>query len=275
MKSNPNGSPESTPEATISAPTQLANLQLRFAGHIRDPENIDRPTGTEDRRMAIYRDLFFNNLSGLLASNFPVLHKIVGEDAWRDMMRDFMQRHRARTPLFPELPRELLQYLQNTREPQESDPPFMLELAHYEWAELAISLDKADLEKAQREQTDGNPESDLLEGTPVLSPLAWQLSYHFPVHHIRPDFQPQKPGTQASHLLIYRRLDDEVGFMELQAVSARLYHLLKDNPELNGLSVLSLIAKELQLPDASRLVEQGRQQLEQWRQRDIILGTRP
>ena len=225
--------------------------------------------------MGIYRDLFFNNLRGLLASNFPVLHKIFGDKAWRQLIRDFMTRYRAHTPLFPELPREFLQYLQDIRGELEGDPPFLMELAHYEWAELAISLDKADLDQITSEKTDGRKDSDLLEGVPVLSPLAWQLSYHFPVHQIRPDFQPQEPGTQATHLLIYRRRDDSVKFMQLQAVSARLFHILKDNPDISGLSVLKLIATELKLTDPSAIIDQGRQQLEQWRERDIILGTQP
>lgn len=225
--------------------------------------------------MGIYRDLFFNNLRGLLASNFPVLHKIYGDEAWSLVVRDFMKHHRAHTPLFPELPREFLQYLQDVRGQLDSDPPFLMELAHYEWAELAISLDKADLDQITAKETDGQSDSDLLNGIPVLSPLAWQLSYHYPVHRIRPDFQPQEPGPEPTHLLIYRRRDDSVKFMQLQPVSARLFHLLKDNPDISGLSVLKLIAAELKLTDPAAIIEQGRNQLEQWRSRDIILGTQP
>ncbi len=57
--------------------------QYAFAAHIRDPETNPAPEGIEDRRMAIYRNLFFNNVSQLLAKTFPVLHKILGADAWK------------------------------------------------------------------------------------------------------------------------------------------------------------------------------------------------
>ena len=40
--------------------------QYAFAAHIRDPDNTIEPEGIEDRRMAIYRTLFFNNLYNLL-----------------------------------------------------------------------------------------------------------------------------------------------------------------------------------------------------------------
>ena len=36
--------------------------QYAFAAHIRDPQNVPAPEGIEDRRMAIYRELFFQHL---------------------------------------------------------------------------------------------------------------------------------------------------------------------------------------------------------------------
>ena len=37
--------------------------QYEFAAHLRDPENVPAPDGIEDRRMGIYRELFYNNLN--------------------------------------------------------------------------------------------------------------------------------------------------------------------------------------------------------------------
>ena len=56
-----------------TAPEALARLQTSFAAHIRDPQNVAAPEGIEDRRMSVYRNLFFNNICNLLSSNFPVL----------------------------------------------------------------------------------------------------------------------------------------------------------------------------------------------------------
>ena len=44
-----------------------------FAGHIRDPDNVPPPEGIEERRMAVYRELFFNNVKGFLARVREVL----------------------------------------------------------------------------------------------------------------------------------------------------------------------------------------------------------
>jgi hypothetical protein len=40
---------------------EFQRKQYEFAAHIRDPEKNAAPPGIEDRRLAIYRDLFFNN----------------------------------------------------------------------------------------------------------------------------------------------------------------------------------------------------------------------
>ena len=82
--------------------------QYAFAAHIRDPDHRPAPEGVEDRRMAIYRELFFNNLRNLLATTYPVLRKLHDDERWERFIRQFMQKHRAKTPYFLELPEEFL-----------------------------------------------------------------------------------------------------------------------------------------------------------------------
>jgi hypothetical protein len=111
--------------------------QLAFAAHIRDPQNQLAPSGIEDRRMAIYRELFFNNLHKLISSTFPVLKKLHSNERWRALIREFMVRHNAQTPYFLDIPREFLAFLENEHVADAEDFPFLCELAHYERAELA------------------------------------------------------------------------------------------------------------------------------------------
>jgi len=242
--------------------------QYAFAAHIRAPASNAAPADIEDRRMAIYRELFYNNVEGFLSNSFPVLRKLFTDEAWHRLVRDFYSRHQCHSPLFLEIPHEFLSYLDEERGEQPADPPFLRELAHYEWVELAVSV----AESTPPEATD--PHGDLLEQLPVVSPLAWPLSYHYPVHRIRPDFQPQTPGEQPTYLLVYRDADDEVGFLELNTVSARLFSLLQEGDVSNGRRALQLIAGELQHPDPGAVVQGGVAILEEWRKRDIVLGTR-
>ena len=116
----------------MPAPEALRAQQFALAAHIRDPAGHAPPPDIEDRRMAIYRELFFNSLQGLLAANFPVIRKLLGSEGWEALVRDFYREYRCRTPLFTEVSREFIQYLQLRAEAGRGDPPRLLELAHYE-----------------------------------------------------------------------------------------------------------------------------------------------
>ena len=65
--------------ADDAAPEKLARLQTRFAAQIRNPQSVPAPEGIEDRRMDIYRNLFFSNVCTFLSSNFPVLKSLYEE----------------------------------------------------------------------------------------------------------------------------------------------------------------------------------------------------
>lgn len=242
--------------------------QFAFASHIRDPQHCPAPADVEDRRMAIYRELFYNNIEGFLESGFPVLRRLLDDDTWQTMARDFFVRHRCHSPLFLDIGREFLDYLNEERGERDGDLPFMRELAHYEWIELALSI--AETEESVPVDSDG----DLLEGIPVASSLAWPLTYSYPVHRIGPDFQPREPDAQPTYLLAHRDADDEVQFMELNPVSARLFSMLQDQGNRNGTVLLRQIAEELQHPDTALVIEGGHAILEQWRHMGIVRGTR-
>jgi hypothetical protein len=258
------------PMASDSAPEALARLQASFAAHIRDPQAVAAPQGIEDRRMAIYRDLFFNNICNFLSANFPVLRTLYNDNDWTTLCREFFTEYRCHTPLFPEIPREFLKYLQDTRQQHENDPAFMLELAHYEWVELALSLDETELGEC-----DVNPDGDLLKGIPVLSPVAWPLSYQYPVHQIRADFQPQSAPDNATHLLVWRQRDYTIKFMELNEVSLMLVQKLKEEADLSGLQLLKTIADTINHPKPEMVLKGGRALLNELKEKQVILGTRP
>lgn len=253
-----------------TAPEALARLQTSFAAHIRDPQNVAAPPGIEDRRMGIYRDLFFNNICNFLSGNFPVLRTLYKEKDWATLCHDFYRDYRCHTPLFPEIPREFLQYLQNHRQHHDADPPFMLELAHYEWVELALSLDES-----EPDDIEVNPDGDLLQGIPVLSPLAWPLSYLYPVHKINVDFQPRTAPDKATHLLVWRQLDYTIKFMQLNEISLLLLQKMKEEPDHSGLELLTTVAGIINHPKPAVVLDGGRALLKELKDKQIILGTRP
>ena len=115
--------------------------QAEFAAYIRDAANNPPPADVDPQRMAMYHELFFNNIDSFLSSNFPVLRKILNDQEWLALAQDFFAVHRCRTPHFSEIAEEFLDYLQNRE--NTGDYPFLLELAHYEWVEMAQAKKKA------------------------------------------------------------------------------------------------------------------------------------
>ena len=249
-------------------PMEFQQLQYRFAAHLRNPKRNKAPAGIEPRRMKIYAELFYNNVQGFLAAAFPVLRRITPDTQWHALVRDFFERHESHEPLFHRIAREFLDYLDHERGKVRADWPFLRELAHYEWVELALSVDPAALGPAL-----ADPNGDLMERVPVLSPLAWPLTYKYPVHRIGPGFLPRAPGPQPTHLVVYRNRQDDVKFMEVNPVIARLLELLRDKPA-PGRLLMRRIARELKHPDPAAVSAQGSQVLQHLRARDIVLGAR-
>jgi hypothetical protein len=243
--------------------------QYAFARHIRDPKNNPPPAGAEDRRMAIYRELFFNNLRNLLSQTFPVLRKLHDGEKWNTIIRQFMVQHEAQTPYFLRIPKEFVDFLQNEYVLQSDDFPFLLELAHYEWVELALSVsDEAN------DVVDIDAGGNLLDGTPVLSKLAWTFSYQFPVHRISQEFLPRAPGEQLTFLTICRKASDDMDFMELNPVTARLLEMIESNDVESGRQLLLRLAEELKYPDANKLIEHGLDAMKNMRDAEILLGVK-
>jgi hypothetical protein len=243
--------------------------QYAFAAHIRDPEGALHPADVDGRRMAVYCELFYNNIEGVLSNAFPVVRSLYCDDDWHALVHSFFRTHHARTPYLTELPQTFLHHLQYERESEPSDPDFLLELAHYEWVEMALSIAEEEADSSAI-----NPEGDVMNGIPVLSSLAWQLVYRYPVHRIGPDYRPDEPPGQPTHLVVYRDRNDEIGFLELNPVTARLLQLMSDNQNQTGSELLHRVSGELNHPNPQAVLQGGQQIFAELQQRGVLFGTR-
>ena len=242
--------------------------QHALGAWIRDPDGAAPPAGIEARRLKVYADLFFNNVSGLIGQTFPVIRAVLGDVAWNALIRDFMREHPSRTPVFTELARELLRYLDERAEAGRADPPWLRELAHYEWIELALQLSEQ-----RPSDVPHDPSGDLRGATPVLSPLAWPLAYDWPVHRIAPGALPTEP--RSALLLVHRDAAGDVAFHELGPVAFHLLHRLDEGTPSSGEALLRALAAEAGAADLKAFVEEGLALLEIYRGAGIILGTQP
>ncbi|MBV6477013.1 MAG: putative DNA-binding domain-containing protein [Rhodocyclaceae bacterium] len=241
---------------------EFQRFQFAFARHVRDPRGAARPAGVPARRMGLYNELLYNNIENSLNACFPVARALLGVRRWPRLVRAFFRDWRCLTPHYREIPREFVRYL---TEMAEGQPAWLAELAHYEWAELAV--DTMDAPPAPACDAEG----DLLDDRPVLAPALMSLAYAWPVHRIGPAHRPRQPA--ATHLLVFRRTDDTVGFMELNPVSARLVALLQEDAPTGRAAALR-IAAELSHPQPEAVVAGASAVLSELRAAGAIYGAR-
>lgn len=250
-----------------AARLKFTQTQHAFTAHIRAPAHAPAPADVAPPRMAVYRELLRSNITGSLDACFPVLRRVLPAARWAALCEDFFARHRCRTPIYRRVPDEFIAYLRDEYEPAANDPPFVAELAHYEWVELALSIDTQEIDETAIERA-----GDLWHGVPCVNSLAWVLEYRYPVQRIGADIAAPLVATP-TFIVVYRNRRDEIGFMELNAVSARMIALLRSDPQARGVDAATIIAHELGLATVADLRTAAVELLETLRTRDVILGT--
>lgn len=237
--------------------------QREFAAYIRNPGQNPAPADVAAPRVAMYRELFFNNIDNFLSSNFPVIRALLDDRQWFELAQDFFANHTCQSPYFSEIPEEFIAFLQQERN-NPDDFPFLLELAHYEWVEMALSIAKEDLVV--------NPQNldNLLDRRIQLSPLAWPLAYQYPVHKIAPGFLPVEPPAQATFLIVHRDLQDDVNFLEITPMTYRLLAIVQDRQPLLTADCLAQIVTESQHPAPEMITAGGLKILHDLAEKNII-----
>lgn len=246
--------------------TQLPAQLHALAQCVRDPQAHPGPPGIEARRLKIYEDLVYNNLEGLLAGNLPVIRKTLGDADWRALVKRFLATHVSHTPLFTELGRELVAFLESDAG-LDVQRPWLAELAHYEWAELGLQLSSAPIPPH-------DPGGDLIDGVPLLSPLAWPLAYRWPVSRIGPDFQPTVAPDSPTLLLLRREADGGVHFSALSPLLFRMLELVQANDDACGRSLIRQLAHEAGQDDFDAFLSEAQPMMDRLHSEGVLLGTR-
>ena len=248
-------------------PMTFTEYQATFAARIRMPKLAPRPPGATVKRMRVYEELLFNNLEGFLLACFPITREILGKRAWQKALRRFFSEHRCHSPLFRDIPKSFLDWMQAGGATQFEKLPFLAEFMHYEWLELHVSISTDEPNPVAFDQA-----GDLLQGRPALHPTARVACYHYQVHRIGPHFKPTTPDTEAHCYLLFRDDTDDVRFILLNPLSARLLSLLvKHQP--SGREALAHLAGQISPAQYERFVHAGGDLLRDLHAQGALLGT--
>ncbi len=215
--------------------------------------------------MKVYARLFYNNIESFLRDAFPVFRKLTEDTRWHALVRDFMQRHRAASPYFSRIAEEFLEYLSKADQRAPAVPPFALELCHFEWVRLVLA-------RAPDADCDFGDTPIGIDDDIALSPLAWPLSYAYPVRRLSVDYQPATAPREPTCLIAYRDRHDEVRFMTTNAVTIRLLALVAEGR--NTRDCLATVAQELGSP-VENIESHGLATLNRLRRRDIVVPAKP
>ena len=214
--------------------------QLDFIEYLRKAEADVDIEIQKSRRQEIYRDLVYKNINQCIADVFPITKNIIPEVDWKVMIREFISSHRLQTPYFLEICQEFLAYFMHARKPLPTDHPFILELAHFEWIQLA--LDIADICLPEHQHNSTPSESSLWKA----SPLAVGLTYSYPVHIIDECYLPKESSIHPNYLLIYRNRNDDEKILATDDLSLRIIQLLQSHENINHIQILELLSAELE-----------------------------
>lgn len=226
----------------------LAQTQERFTRYLRNPTDVAIPEGLDPRRMRVYQELVYENILSLLSGFFPVMDSLFSENEWRELIAEFIRDFKAETPYFPKLGEEFIFFL-SARKAQDSELPFLLELAHYEWMELELYISEAERSMAM-------PVAQLEGASLQLSSVAVPLAYHYPVHRISEHFKPLAAPEEATYLLIFRDDEEKVRFYELQLLSYQLLMQIQQSPGGTAEEYLQALCPDSH-PAPNNFIQQG------------------
>lgn len=245
----------------------FAEYQAAFAARIRDPKGAPRPPGAPARRMRAYEELLYNNLDGFLLACYPVTRKLLGARVWRRTVKRFFAERRCHSPLFRDIPKTFLDWIEVESASLFPEQPFLPEFMHYEWLELAVSIAPDEIDPAAID-----PAGDLLHGRPVLNPTARLACYRYPVHRIGPRCKPAAPEAEPQCYLLFRDATDEVRFIHLNPLSARLVAMIRDH-QPSGREALAHLAGEVAPDQYDLYLDAGAGLLRDLRAQGALLGT--
>ncbi|MBI3775038.1 MAG: putative DNA-binding domain-containing protein [Gammaproteobacteria bacterium] len=127
--------------------SSLRTLQTNFLAYLRTPQMqmhgavLDTPTVNADLRLKIYADAYRLRLADALADNYPMLHALLGDEAFAELGASYLDTHPSQHFSIRHFGHRLAEFVA-THAPY-TQQPVLADLANFEWA-LRDVFDAAD-----------------------------------------------------------------------------------------------------------------------------------
>lgn len=230
-------------------PEGFLATQQAFTAWLRHPDTATPPADVPAGRLQVYRELLFNNVSGFVEATFPVARALLPETLWSRLCTSFFADHGCHSPIFSDISLHFREYVDSLDWPELHAFPWLRELLHLEWMELAADTAEVDNPAAQ-----GLPlRHDLPDDeTPLrLAVPVWPLAYHWPVATWTTDTDPSPLEPAVSAALYWRDAADDTRLLPVEPLTAWLIEQLQAAPAAVATLAERLCAATPGLDDAT------------------------
>jgi hypothetical protein len=166
-----------------------------------EPSRTLNPTG----RLEIYADAYFLRLRDVLAEDFPRVAKLVGEETFDHLVRQYLKAHPSMQPSVRHLGRAMAEFIGI----REDLPPWLADLAALEWARFN-AFDAPDDEPLTMDKLAGiDPEAWPQLRMAAVRTLA-VVNAAWPVHRLWAEDEHEGLEPCPTSIRVWRRADFHV-----------------------------------------------------------------
>jgi len=205
----------------VSAPAELLEQQRALAGLIRAGADLAddaadvvawlRPLRAAPPRLGIYRHAYRARLAEALRGNYPVLHRVLGDEDFGALAQAYLAAHPSRSPSIRWFGHALPAWVAARLEvdPQALPHPSLADLVRMEWA-IGTSFDAADAPPLERETlarvAPGSWPALRFAPHPTvrLVALQWAIEPLWRALTDDPGAETAPPEARPHHLLVWR-----------------------------------------------------------------------
>jgi len=162
----------------------LADIQADFARALRDPglpapEPVRRDVDTtKSRRFDVYRNNMMSSLLDTFRGKFPAVHRLVGDEYFTAVAREYIHRHPPDSPVLLRYGRGFGEFLEAF--PSAAGVPYLGDVARLEWARIH-ALHAPDAEPAPISELGAIAEESLENTVLTLHPSLSRVPSRWPV----------------------------------------------------------------------------------------------
>ena len=227
-------------------PRNFQHTQAEFTRWLRQPETAPLPAGILPARMHTYRELLFNNVINFVDITFPVAKALLPAPVWKRLSERFFADYHCHSPFFYNISLHFREFVSALNWPELADFPWLTELLHYEWMELAVDIAEepnpsiaADCALADESRW------ERLDSPIQLVMPAWPLAYQWPVASWTTETGPTDLFAQAQAVVLWRNREDHVRSLIVEPLAAWLIERITLTDRSEPPPTLQCLATEL------------------------------